>query len=165
MIRTAGFANDQLNGANEDVRLRRRVFDALKQHRGGALTETNGIYCDLVSAGETCRASLVSSKPTMAMSRPTTSPPARSSQHCADRDNVVVADHRRGPIAQSEYRTHRTKAAVARRPAFEVECRVDLHSCPLYGVCQGVRQGGETFLRRFLGSISKSVSSSQPAHR
>src|SRR3984893_10203452 len=32
-------------------------------------------------------------------------------------------------------------------------------------LCQGVRQGGEAFLRRFLGSISKPVSSSQPAHR
>src|SRR4029077_9998929 len=31
--------------------------------------------------------------------------------------------------------------------------------------CQGVRQGGEAFLRRFLGSISKPVSSSRPAHR
>src|SRR5712664_355253 len=29
--------------------------------------------------------------------------------------------------------------------------------------CQGVRQGGEAFLRRFLGSISKPVSSSRPA--
>src|SRR5258705_2057018 len=32
-------------------------------------------------------------------------------------------------------------------------------------LCQGVRQGGEAFLRRFLGSISKPVSSSRPAHR
>jgi hypothetical protein len=31
--------------------------------------------------------------------------------------------------------------------------------------CQGVRQGGEAFLRRFLGSISKPVSSSRPAVR
>src|SRR5258706_15294196 len=32
-------------------------------------------------------------------------------------------------------------------------------------LCQGVGQGGEAFLRRFLGSISKPVSSSRPAHR
>jgi hypothetical protein len=32
-------------------------------------------------------------------------------------------------------------------------------------LCQGVRQGGEAFLRRFLGSISKPVSSSRPVHR
>src|SRR5258705_10999559 len=32
-------------------------------------------------------------------------------------------------------------------------------------LCQGVRQGAEAFLRRFLGSISKPVSSSRPAHR
>src|ERR1700722_5414741 len=32
-------------------------------------------------------------------------------------------------------------------------------------LCQGVRQGGEAFLRRFLGTISKPVSSSRPAHR
>jgi hypothetical protein len=30
-------------------------------------------------------------------------------------------------------------------------------------LCQGVGQGGEAFLRRFLGSISKPVSSSRPA--
>jgi hypothetical protein len=32
-------------------------------------------------------------------------------------------------------------------------------------LCQGVRQGGEAFLRRFFGSISKPVSSSRPARR
>src|SRR6266404_1745715 len=32
-------------------------------------------------------------------------------------------------------------------------------------LCQGVGQGGEAFLRRFLGSISKPVFSSRPAHR
>src|SRR4029077_11787135 len=32
-------------------------------------------------------------------------------------------------------------------------------------LCQGVGQGGEAFLRRFLGSISKPVSPSRPAHR
>lgn len=32
-------------------------------------------------------------------------------------------------------------------------------------LCQGVGLGGEAFLRRFLGSISKPVSPSRPAHR
>ena len=49
----------------------------------------------------------------------------------------------------------------------QVSCDIATGCVALYGVffVKEFRQGGEAFLRRFLGSISKPVSSSRPAHR
>src|ERR1700676_4842467 len=57
----------------------------------------------------------------------------RRRQHRADGYDIVVTNHGSRPVAQSKHRAHRTKAAVARRHALEVERGVDRNSRALHG--------------------------------
>src|ERR1700745_3352591 len=84
-----------------------------------------------------------------------------------DPENVCFSNR---PFGVKHFQTfhHRHSVDVARGLAlpFGIGTRGLVWGFLLWGfLCQGVRKGGEAFLRRFLGSMSKPVSSSRPAHR